>query len=61
LAIARTKTSDRDEMIRLVGAGNEGLVKAIRLFAPDKGYRFSTYASWWIRQAISADIARGRA
>lgn len=38
-------------------AGNLGLLQAIRLFDPNKGYRFSTYAIWWIRQAITREIA----
>lgn len=36
----------------LVEEGNLGLMKAVSKYNPDKGYRFSTYASWWIKQAI---------
>lgn len=36
----------------LVEEGNLGLIKAVSKYNPDKGYRFSTYASWWIKQAI---------
>ena len=40
----------------LIQEGNIGLVKAAHRYNPDKGYKFSTYASWWIRQAISQSI-----
>lgn len=39
-------------MAKLENLGNKGLLKAIEKYDPNKDYKFSTYATWWIRQAI---------
>ena len=62
VSIARRYNRGRMPLIDLIQEGNLGLIKAVERFDHLRGYRFSTYASWWIRHAISRALAdKGRA
>lgn len=55
--IARSHRSGNVPLLDLIEEGNLGLIKAVSKFEPEKGFRFSTYASWWIRQAIEKAVS----
>jgi len=57
ITIARSFSTYGVPFLDLVEEGNLGLIKAVSKFDPEKGFRFSTYASWWIRQAIVRAIS----
>ncbi len=57
VTMARRYAHGRMALPDLIQEGNIGLLKAVDRFDPDRGYRFSTYASWWIRHAISRAVA----
>lgn len=61
LSMARRYVGSGMPFLDLVQEGNLGLLEAVEKFDPTKGFRFSTYACWWIRQAITRAIAnKGR-
>src|SRR5690606_22033240 len=57
ISIAKKYTTRRLQVHDLIQEGNIGLMKAVDKFEYRRGYKFSTYATWWIRQAITRSIA----
>jgi len=60
VSIARRFRSTGVPMLDLVQEGNAGLLRAVEKFDHRRGFKFSTYATWWIRQAIARGVAGGR-
>jgi len=57
ISIAKKFLGSRLSFLDLIQEGNTGLIKAIEKFDPDKDFKFSTYATWWIKQSITKSIA----
>src|SRR5258708_34584746 len=57
ISIAKKYTNPGLSFLDLIQEGNMGLMKAVEKFEYRRGYKFSTYATWWIRQAITRSIA----
>ena len=57
ISIAKKYTNRGLQFLDLIQEGNIGLMKAVDKFEYRRGYKFSTYVTWWIRQAITRSIA----
>ncbi len=57
ISVAKRYIGHGVPFLDLIQEGNLGLMRAVDKFDPDRGYKFSTYATWWIRQAITRAIA----